>query len=148
MNRYLDITLRIGAAVAVCAATLGVMAWSRSASCAELVEMDVSLDGKSSISFLLGSAQRSGERARGTFSLKVDGRVFNIVNSISRQTCYAGTGPLFSAELVNPSVPIGSYQWVKGDGSFADTVTEILCATFEPQQKTNPFNFKKTALTF
>jgi hypothetical protein len=119
--------------------------WHRPGCASELVEMDVSIDGRSSISFFVGSAKIYGDKAQGTFTLKVDGKTYNIINSIHRASCKNGTGPLLISNLSEPGKVIGAYTWVDGDGSFGDTAAQVLCPLLK-KEKVNPF--KQTALTF
>lgn len=128
---------------AVVAMSIAATLWSRPACSAEqLVEMDASEDGKSTLSFLVGSAKYEDDTATGEFVMMTEGWRMNVSGRIDRETCEKGSGPLILREHGRVA---NAHVWVKDSGTFGDTTAMILCAII-PKAKGNPF--KRTAFTF
>lgn len=108
----------------------------------QLVEMDASEDGKSTLSFLVGSAKYEDDTATGEFVMMTEGWRMNVSGRIDRETCEKGSGPLILREHGRVA---NAHVWVKDSGTFGDTTAMILCAII-PKAKGNPF--KRTAFTF
>lgn len=117
--------------------------WHRPGCAAEqLVEMDMSEDGKSTLSFVVGSASYKDGMASGEFVMIAEGWRMNVTGAIERETCEKGYGPLMLREHGRVA---NAHVWVKDSGTFGDTAATILCAIV-PKKEGNPF--KRTAFTF
>lgn len=128
---------------AIVAMSVGAMLWSRPACSAEqLVEMDVSEDGKSTLSLVVGSKRYHDDTATAEFVMIAEGWRMNVAGSIQREACEKGYGMLTLREHGRVA---NVHSWVKGTGTFGDTAATILCEAI-PKAKDNPL--KQTAFTF
>lgn len=99
---------------------------------AEMVELEKSNDGLTTLRGLVGSLKPTAKGASGIFSwakIPYQGaersEITNFKASITKATCKAGAGDLVIAALSGSGPQ--PYEWAAGDGSLGDYIANTLC---------------------
>jgi len=117
------------------------LATAAAAAHAEMVDIGTSADGMTTLRGKVGSIVASKSGATGIFGMTFrdykGGPVTSTQNgrmTVSAKTCNDGAGNVVMTTLAGGR--IGTYEWVSGDGSLADTVAQVMCLVFHDPKGT------------